>query len=481
MIRGGSKAPLAFGLTAFVTLAATPAVAQPTPALAPSATTTASSADLPSLFTRFNIRPIDPPSAASDFRLPDLAGGESSLSDYYGSWVVLTFFATWCGPCRSELPTLETLHRQRAADGIVVLGVSIDDPGAPLQDFVRQLKLSFPILWDKTQQIGATYRASSIPISYLVSPEGQLVGVSRGSRDWAALSPMFDGALQAVPATLTLEPSPDAYADAAEPVATPSVSDPPTADVFLRTEKPKVGKPFQLDVVLHWAGNFQEYLPHPPEILLPEGVVQESVTAETSSRDGRNQLTYRATLRADEPGKYALDPVEVRYTPRFESTPVAGRVLGPTVEVVAPTILGLAPVAFAGSVAGLAFLGVAGWAVGRKLRAARQETPSPAVELYDELHAAFEEARKKRLAGDGAGHLLGLAEVDRRLHELAGEAPPDDAAQAELDQAVERARYGGEVPPAEELEALQRGIERRLQALRPDPEGDARQGLKLKD
>ena len=476
---------LLLGLTPWLVAAAgaqpKPAVVQGTPGAPPVNVQPSAAASLPALFSRFGIRPIQPPTPASNFQLADLAGGESSLSDYYGSWVVLTFFATWCGPCRSELPTLETLHQQRAADGVVVLGVSIDDPGAPLEAFVRQLQLSFPILWDQTKQVGATYRASSIPISYLVSPEGQLVGVSRGSRDWAALSPMFDGALAAVPATLTVEPAADAYADAGEPVATPSVSEPPTADVVLRTEKPRVGQPFQLDITLHWAGNFKEYLPHPPEILLPEGVVQESVTAETSSRDGRNQLTYRATLRADEPGRYALDPVEVRYTPRFESTPVAGRVVGPTVEVVAPTILGLAPVTFAGGVAGVAFLGLVGWAAGRRLRRAREAGRSPLTEVYDELHALFEEARKQRMAGDGAAYLLGLAELDRRLRETAGESAPDDAAQAALDEAVERARYGGEVPPAEELEALQRHIERRLQALRPDPGSDAREGLKLKD
>ncbi len=442
-------------------------------------------AQLPDLFSRFGVRPIQPSAPASNFTLPDLAGGEASLSDYYGSWVVLTFFATWCGPCRTELPTLERLHRERASDGVIVLGVSIDDPGAPLQDFVRQLQLSFPILWDKTQQVGATYRASSIPISYLVSPQGQLVAVSRGSRDWAALSPMFDGALAAVPATLTLDPTSvpaaDAYADAGEPVATPSVSDPPTAEVRLGNATPTAGESFTLDIELHWAGNFEEYLPHPPEILLPEGVVQESVTAESSSLQGHNQLTYRATLRAEEPGKYALDPIEVRYTPRFESTPVAGRVEGPTVEVVAPTILGLAPGTFAGGAAGLVLLGLAGAFGVRWLRHRKPERASAGSEAFEELRTDFEEARKKRLAGDGAGCLLALAELDRRLREASGEPEPETAAEESLAQAVERARYGGEVPPAAELDKLQRIVERRLESLRPDTVKHDREGLKLKD
>ena len=429
---------------------------------------------------RFGIRPIHPASAASDFELPDLAGGSSSLSDYYGSWVVLTFFATWCGPCRSELPTLETLHQQRSADGIVVLGVSVDDPGAALDDFVRQLRLTFPILWDKTKQVGATYRASSIPISYLVSPEGQLVGVSRGSRDWAALSPLFDGALAVVPATSAGAPTGDVYADAAQPVATPSVSDPPTAEVAIDTKTPRVGEPFHVDITLHWAGNFREYLPHPPEILLPEGVVQESVTAESSSRDGRNQLTYRATLRAEQPGRYALDPVEIRYTPRLESTPVAGRVLGPTVEVVAPEIFGVAPRVAALGALGVTLLGFVGFAVSRKLRRPKEGPDNAAADGYDSLKALFEEARKKRMAGDSAGYLVALVNLDRQLREADSEEESDEAGRAALQEAEEQARFGGVVPPAEELEALARSLERRLEGLRPDVGRKQREGLKLK-
>ncbi|MCP3962943.1 MAG: TlpA family protein disulfide reductase [bacterium] len=423
------------------------------------------------------IRPIQPPTPATDFELQDLAGGRGSLSDHYGNWVVLTFFATWCGPCRTELPTLERLHQQRGGSGVVVLGVSIDDPDAPVESFVRQLGLTFPILWDPTKQVGATYRASSIPVSYLVDPLGRLVGVSRGSRDWASLTPMLDAALAAVPAT-SGAPPPDVYADAGEAVATPTVSDPPTAEVRIDTETPEAGQPFHLDIELHWAGNFEEYLPHPPEILLPEGVVQESVTAESSSADGRNQLTYRATLRADEPGRYALDPVEVRYTPRFESEPVAGRVAGPTVTVVAPTIFGMAPVTVAAGAGGLVILGLAGLLLGRKLRASGKRTESPALGLYEDLHARFEESRKLRLAGDGAGTLLALADLDRSLR---GDEEPDEAARKSLQEAVERARYGGEVPPAEELDKLQRDVARRLDELRPDTESQDRASIKLKD
>jgi len=343
------------------------------------------------------------------------------------------------------------------------------------------LKLTFPIVWDRTKQVGATYRASSIPISYLVDPGGRLAGVSRGSRDWAALAPMMDAALAAVPATAAAEPLPDAYADAGGPVATPQVSDPPTAEVALATATPVAGRPFYVDVKLLWAGNFEEYLPHPPEILLPEGVVQEAVTAESSSRDGRNQLRYRMTLRADQPGKYALDPVEVRYTPRFDSAPVAGRVLGPTVDVVPRTVMGLPPGVLTVGSAGLALLGLLGLLVGRKLRRGKTRKSSPDKELYETLHSEYEEARKKRLQGDGAGYLLALAALDEKLRAAREEPEPEEDSRRAFQEALDRARYGGEVPPAEELELLRRKVERRLEDLRPDPGRNELEGLKLKD
>lgn len=453
-------------------LAAAPLAAQAT-AQAP--------ASIPGLLRQYGVRALDPPSAASDFKLPNLAGGESSLSDYYGSWVVLTFFATWCGPCRTELPTLERLHQDRASQGILVLGVSVDDSRAPLDPFVKQLKLSFPILWDQSKQVGAAYRASSIPMTYLVDPTGRLVGVSRGSRDWSALTPMLDAALAAVPATLTIDPNPDAYADAGAPVATPQVTDPPTAEVAVSTETPVAGRPFHLDVKLRWAGNFEEYLPQPPKVLLPEGVVQESVTAESSSGDGRNQLTYRMTLRAEKPGKYALDPVELHYTPRLESTPVASRVLGPTVEVLAPTILGMAPGVLVLGSLGVVILGLVGYFVGRKLRRRGKPRVRADQALFESLKTELDEARKKRLQGDGAAYLLALDELDEKLRRARDEPEPDPATANAMRDAVERARFGGEVPPAEELEQLARKIERRLEDLRPDTKKDDRKSLKLKD
>jgi len=433
------------------------------------------------VLAKYGIRAIHPASPATDFTLPDLKSGQVSLSDFHGTWVVLTFFATWCGPCRSELPSLERLHQDRALRGVTVLGVSVDNDRTPLDPFVRQLKLSFPILWDQQGRVGALYRASSIPVSYLIDPAGRVVGVSRGARDWSALTAMLDALLDAVPPTADTDARDiaDAYASGDQPVVLGEVTDPPTAELALETQTPQAGKPFFLDIHLRWAGNFDEYLPQTPQIQLPEGVVRETVTASTSSRQGRNQLTYRVTLRAEEPGSYALDPVELRYTPRFDGQPMASRVQGPTVEVRAPEILGMRRLVLGIGAGVVVVVGLLVWGISRRLRDYRRAPELPQIRHYERLREMFEAARKKRLQGEGAAFMLALAEIDQELGKLPG-APPGDADPA-LDEAIERARYAGEVPPADELDQLQRRLERQIDALRPDPAVAERQSVRLRD
>ena len=99
--------------------------------------------------------------------------------------------------------------------------------------------------------------------------------------------------------------------------------------------------------------------------------------------------------------------------------------------------------------------------------------------LFEALSVDFDEARKKRLKGDPAGCLLALADLDHALRAAGGES--ESTARNSLVEAVERARYGGEVPPAEELDKLQRTVERRLEALRPNSAKQHRENLKLKD
>jgi peroxiredoxin len=428
------------------------------------------------IVSRYSIRAIDPATPATDFTLPALTGETVSLSDYHGSWVLLTFFATWCGPCRSEMPSLERLHQQLTDYGLVVLAVSVDQQQQVVGPFVKGLGLTFPVLWDERGQAARTYRASSIPISYLIDPTGRLVGVSRGARDWASLAPMVNDLLAEIPPDS--DPTRAYVAADGGPVELPSTVEPPTAEVSLLTASPTAGSPFFLEVRLNWAGSFEEYLPQPPQVHLPEGIERRQVTASTSSRDGRNIVIYRMQLLAGEPGSYALDPVELRYLTRTESQPLTSRLLGPTVQVQKRTIIGLPPLVFALSCSGLLLAGGIGLFLIRKLKPGRKKAVSHHVgDRYQQLRKRFDEARARRMLGDPAACVLLLAEIDQELDTDSDEEP----LVANMEEVVEKARYGGQAPPAEELDRIQRRLERRLDTLRPDPEKKQREAIRLAD
>ncbi|MCH9652054.1 MAG: TlpA family protein disulfide reductase [Deltaproteobacteria bacterium] len=429
--------------------------------------------DVGEIVSRYGLRPVSPPSPAANFSLPDLSGGQGALSDYQGNWVLLTFWATWCGPCRTEMPSLEEVHRQRADSGLTVLGVSIDSDRAPVAPFVDNMGLTFPMLWDSKGQMASAYRATSIPLSYLIDPQGRIVGVSRGARNWTALLPMIDAMIATQPVDGSTPPPEPVYAQDDGPVDLPSVLDPPTAEIVLSEPHPQPGKGFFLEVQLQWAGNFEEYLPHPPEVFLPEGITPGRMTAASSSRDGSNLVTYRLALEASSPGSYALDPVELRYTPRFESVPVASRLTGPTVEVRPLRVMGAKALALTlggGGLGAIALLALLWFRRRRAIPSGSSDDPH-----YENLRSRFEQARAHRLKGEGPAYATALGLLELEL------GPESESQGAALQQMVEQARYGGRVPPNEEMTRLERRIERRLAELRPDPRKTERQALRLRD
>jgi peroxiredoxin len=122
---------------------------------------------------------------APDFTLPDLAGKATRLGDWRGKKAVLVnFWATWCEPCREELPSLERLSRERR-DVIEVVGVNLDVLGPNrVRAYVRELGLTFVVLLDPKQKIGALYRIRGVPASFIVGKDGVVRYRELGYRDW---------------------------------------------------------------------------------------------------------------------------------------------------------------------------------------------------------------------------------------------------------------------------------------------------------
>lgn len=127
----------------------------------------------------------DSASVAPDFNLPGLFDDTRiiRLSDYEGSPVVLNFWASWCVPCREEMPALEQAYQEYSREGLILLGVnqSYMDDLAAAQAFVQELNLTFPSVRDDTGTISeGRYRVLGLPTTVFITPEGQIAHVQIG-------------------------------------------------------------------------------------------------------------------------------------------------------------------------------------------------------------------------------------------------------------------------------------------------------------
>ncbi len=111
-----------------------------------------------------------------DFELPGLDGKTHKLSDYRGKWVLVNYWATWCPPCREELPELEVFHSNHKDKDAVVLGVAFERIDKKrLSRFVEEQFLSYPILLGKPAADSELGKIPGLPTSFLISPSGEVV------------------------------------------------------------------------------------------------------------------------------------------------------------------------------------------------------------------------------------------------------------------------------------------------------------------
>ena len=124
---------------------------------------------------------------APNFQLRDLNGHLITLSDLRGKVVLLNFWATWCGPCRVEMPAMEQLYRMFQRKDFEILAVSTDAQGAAVtRPFQQENRLTFPILHDPDYRVGLTYGARSLPMTFLIDRQGVIRHQVFGARDWEA-------------------------------------------------------------------------------------------------------------------------------------------------------------------------------------------------------------------------------------------------------------------------------------------------------
>lgn len=133
---------------------------------------------------------------APDFELRGLDGGSVSLGNLRGKVVFLNFWATWCGACRSEMPSLEGLYRDyRSNPGFAVVTVSVSGNGpAPLTQFMTKNGYDFPVLVDDSNTAGSAYGVSGIPSTFVIGRDGRIIWNCVGGIDWS--SPVLRAALK---------------------------------------------------------------------------------------------------------------------------------------------------------------------------------------------------------------------------------------------------------------------------------------------
>jgi len=122
---------------------------------------------------------------APDFRVKNLRGGAMTLSEHRGRVVLINFWATWCKPCRMEMPSMEALYRSQPRHDFEILSISIDTSGAPtVRQYVEQFGFSFPVLLDDNFQINDLYQVRVAPTSILIDRRGRVAARIPGARDW---------------------------------------------------------------------------------------------------------------------------------------------------------------------------------------------------------------------------------------------------------------------------------------------------------
>ena len=126
------------------------------------------------------------------FTLPDLTGRPVDVSALGGRVILLNFWATWCAPCRDEMPSLEKLHAALDEKGLSVVAVSVDERFSDIEEFVDAYDLTFTILHDEGNKVARSYQTFKFPETYIIDRDGRLKSKVVGPRDWVAPSVIRD-------------------------------------------------------------------------------------------------------------------------------------------------------------------------------------------------------------------------------------------------------------------------------------------------
>ncbi|MCL2722079.1 MAG: TlpA family protein disulfide reductase [Treponema sp.] len=150
----------------------------------PLQTETQISPEIVQVFLNANININNVKITPNDFTLPLLGGDDITLSDFKGKVVILNFWATWCPPCREEMPSMEVLYRLFKNEGLEMLAVNLGEADRIVQQFIQDNGYTFPIPMDRGNRVGTIYGVSAIPTSFIIDREGMIIARIVGSIYW---------------------------------------------------------------------------------------------------------------------------------------------------------------------------------------------------------------------------------------------------------------------------------------------------------
>ena len=120
---------------------------------------------------------------APDFSLTDLEGRKLNLADYKGKVVLLDFWATWCGPCRTEIPHFVEMQNKYGPEGFQVIGISMDDDAKPVREFYQQYKLNYPVVAGDDKLAERFGGVLGLPVNFILDREGRIHARHLGATD----------------------------------------------------------------------------------------------------------------------------------------------------------------------------------------------------------------------------------------------------------------------------------------------------------
>ena len=137
------------------------------------------------LFSKIDIKPIKDKRKIPNITLESLTGGKVELKNFKGKVIFLNFWATWCGPCKEEMPSMEALQLQFKDKDFLFLTISVDYEGAkPVRDFIAKHRYTFPVLIDQKGETLDLFDVKGIPTTFIIDKQGTLLGIAIGPRNW---------------------------------------------------------------------------------------------------------------------------------------------------------------------------------------------------------------------------------------------------------------------------------------------------------